>query len=131
MKTKKHFIAMAFVAIITLAFAIIGCKEDEPEPPPPIIIPPPNEVSVGGFKVIINNYELLSAEKFALLKEVIPLVLAEKTLTGNLTINVISGSDGFTKTGSKTLSVGASWVSVRDKSQIGSGLSSAADTWIA
>jgi len=34
MKTKL-FITMAFVAIITLALAIIGCKEDEPDPPPP------------------------------------------------------------------------------------------------
>jgi hypothetical protein len=32
MKTKKHFIAMALIAIIALAFAIIGCKQDEPTP---------------------------------------------------------------------------------------------------
>jgi hypothetical protein len=28
MKTRKHFIAMVFVAIIALAFAVIGCKQD-------------------------------------------------------------------------------------------------------
>jgi hypothetical protein len=33
MRTRKHFIAMAFIAIITLA--IIGCKQDEPPPPQP------------------------------------------------------------------------------------------------
>jgi hypothetical protein len=30
MKTRKQFIGMAFVAILVLAFAIIGCKQDVP-----------------------------------------------------------------------------------------------------
>jgi hypothetical protein len=32
MKTRKHFIVMAIIAIITLALAVIGCKHDEPTP---------------------------------------------------------------------------------------------------
>jgi hypothetical protein len=123
MKTKL-FITMALFAIIALA--VIGCKHDEPEP-----VPPPNEVPAGGFKVTINNYELLSAEKFGFLKEVIPLILDGKTLTGNLTINVIADSSAaFSKISTKTLSVGANWFTSRDRSQIGSGLNSVADSWI-
>jgi hypothetical protein len=34
MKTRKHFIGMV-IAIIALAFTIIGCKHDEPPPPQP------------------------------------------------------------------------------------------------
>jgi len=32
MKTRKHFNVMAIIAIIALAFTVIGCKHDEPTP---------------------------------------------------------------------------------------------------
>jgi hypothetical protein len=126
MKTRKHFIGMAFVAILVLAFAIIGCKNDEPT------LVPPNEVSVGGFKVTINNHGLLSAEKLGILKKVISEVLTGQTLTGNLTINVIA-SDGstFTPDGSRTLIVGATWMATATESQIKISLGGRVDTWIA
>jgi hypothetical protein len=126
MKTKL-FITMALFAIIVLA--VIGCKHDDPPAVTPV---PPNEVSVGGFKVTINNYNLLSAEKLALLKEVIPEVLAGKTLTGNLTINVIAdGTDNFTPDGAKTLKVGATWMSTATKSAMGSSINAFVSDWIA
>jgi hypothetical protein len=129
MKTKLEATrrVAGIMAIAIIAIAIIGCKQE-----PTVTPTPPNEVSVGAFKVTINNYELLSAEKLALLKEVIPEVLAGKTLTGNLTINVIAGSNNnFTPDGTKAVKVGATWMATATKSAMGSSINAFVTDWIA
>jgi hypothetical protein len=133
MKTRKHCIVMA-IAII--AFAVIGCKQDAMPTPIP---ESPNKtlpaITTGTGKsvtVTVNNYTSLSATAGSNLESALSIVLADTDAIGNLTINVVAdGTDGFTKTNSKTLSVRASWINAAELSQVGTSLTTALPSWIA
>jgi len=62
------------------------------------------------------------------IENILPLAAAEDI---NLTINVISGDNGFTKTGPKTLSVGESWISKASEFDMGLSLELILDAWTA
>jgi hypothetical protein len=127
MKTKL----LGIMAIAIIAITIIGCKQDDPTPQPGLPDGTYKTVS-GTVKVTINNESLLSAEKKSILKELLTELLADKNVTGNLTINVIAdGTNTFVSAGSRTLSVGASWIVDKNKVQIGSAINALLDTWIA
>jgi hypothetical protein len=51
MKTRKLFVGMA-IAIIALAFAIIGCQQDEPTS---TSTPPPPTVTIGGKTIPVSK----------------------------------------------------------------------------
>jgi hypothetical protein len=130
MKTRKQCIVMAIIAIVALAFAIIGCKHDEPTATG---LPDGTyNTASGTVKVTINNESLLSAEKKSILKEVLTEILADKNVTGNLTINVIANNgNNFDTDGAKVLKVGATWMSTASKSAMGSNITALFTEWIA
>jgi hypothetical protein len=136
MKTRKQISIIVLLAIIALA--IIGCKEDEPTPVPQPESPnktlPAITTGTGKSVIItINNYVALSASAKTNLETSLQTALSGSNATGNLTINVIAGgTDGFSKTGSKTLSVGASWIANKSTDQILEGIvvTVGVDNWV-
>jgi hypothetical protein len=64
MRSRKHFIVMAFVAILVFIFAIIGCKQDVSPVSgdiPRVQVPTPRALSFGtNCKVIIKSDDLFT-----------------------------------------------------------------------
>jgi len=131
MRTRKHFIEMAFIAIIALA--IIGCKQDASPTP----VPQSKTINLkaeGGTSsaIVTVNYTALPGvvpSYMDNLKEAIMGAVGNSAKTGSLTINVVGGSDGFT-TPSGKLTVGESWLIDKDSDSIMLGMPSIS-TWTA
>jgi hypothetical protein len=133
MKTKKQFlglIAIAIMAIAIIALPLAGCKEDEPDPPPqPVpqsyLIDLKAEGGTSTAKVTVNYTALPGVVPGYMgnLKIAIMGAVGNSAKTGNLTVNVVSGSDGFT-TPSGKLTVGESWLIGKDADNIMLGMPS-------
>jgi len=86
----------------------------------------------GTVDVTVTNYSLLSETAKTHLAVVIPDVLENVPVTGNLTIVVIAGgTGGFTKTGTRTVSVGQTWIANKTETEIGVSLGTIVTQWIA
>jgi hypothetical protein len=129
MTTRKYFTMMA-IAIIALA--IIGCKQ-EPTP-----VPQSKTTSFatnGGTVNVTVNYTALPGivpGYMPTLEYVFIEILKGTNVTGNLTINVISGLgiEGFTNAAAGSLNVDASWLASATEYQMGTSMNSKTAKWI-
>jgi len=147
MKTKKQFSTkkvgsfataklLATMLCIVAALAIIGCKEDEPDPTAtPVAQSKTIEGVVDGDGTSVNvtvNYTALPGvvpSYMPLLETVVKEIFSTRTKPGNFTINVIAGGiDSFTIS-SGALSVRESWISNATKDQIGAGIMPKIGEW--
>jgi hypothetical protein len=131
---ENHRIIPIIALISIIALAVIGCKNDAS--PTSAATPVPQNktflLNSGAVNVTVNNYVLLSETAKSNLETVLTTVLNGNPVTGNLTINVIAnGINGFASAGSKTLSVGASWIADKTVTQIGASIEPLLPTWTA
>jgi hypothetical protein len=115
MRNWKHCALIGMVAIIVFCFAFAGCKpEPDPEPQTKTL----SNVSVSNGSVTVKiNYMAKPGEEpdyMTKLVEAIRKIFTSYAITNasTVTINVTTnGSDGFSKTATRTFSVGGAWLS--------------------
>jgi len=129
MKTKL----LGIIAIAIIALAIIGCKEDEPPPPPPPIPQPTQQsylidlaanggTSTAKVTVIYMALPGVVPGYMGNLKTAILGAIKNSSKTGNLTVNVISGSNANPSVVSEKLTIGESWLTGKSSDDIELGL---------
>jgi len=112
MKTRKQFIGMAFVAI--LAFAVIGCKHDEPTTTP---VPQSKVITIDTGKTVTVNFTALPGTTPAWWDTLISVFENRKDAFSTIhhILNVQStGTGGFVAVGNKTATVSESFLSASD-----------------
>jgi len=133
MKTTIKLIGI--ITIVIMAFAIAGCKDETPEQP----VAKSHEIKCKDntnkdITVTVNYNGLPSAglpDYMTPLTTVVTTFVAAGSVNGDLIINVIPGDSSFTKTASKTLSVGEDWLSGKTEDQIGPAVGPLFNQWIA
>jgi hypothetical protein len=131
MKTRKHFIGMAFVAILVLALAFIGCKQDEPPTP----VPQSRDITIATGKTVTVNFTALPGTTPAWW-DTLESVFHERAAAfdpGHYTLIVkTTGTDGFVvgETGSKTATVSEAFLSASDYTAMRASMGPIVGTWI-
>jgi len=126
---KRNLLILAIILLI--GFIVNSCGDDEEKPTPTQQTYP---IDLGNGKIVNVNYMAVTGSATPTYMADLVTVL-ENTADGmpadTYTINVIAGNTGFTKTGSKTLSVGMSWFIGKGENDIGGALMGVLDSWIA
>jgi hypothetical protein len=130
---KNAFKQISIIAIVIITLAIIGCKEDDPEPQPVLQSRTIEGVkNAGGVTVTVTvNYTALPGvvpSYMSPLEGAIKDAIEGGAKIGSLTINVISGNSGFTIIDG-VLTVGESWLANKSLAEISSGLPVSLSTW--
>jgi len=112
-----------------------GCKDD-PEPQPvaqSYQIPDLKDNTNKSIKVTVNYTALPNVVPSYMtpLTTVVKTFVSANTVNGDLIINVISGDSSFSKTASKTLSVGETWITGKTTDDIGPAVGPLFNNWIA
>ena len=130
---KRNLLILAIILLI--GFIVNSCEDPkkEPEPQSKTFY---NITTEDGIVNVTVNYTALPGTTpgyMSNLEAALRVRFPYFPGTGNLTINVTPDSNsGFTKTSSKTLSVGESWLLANNTSQgIGGGMVPLIDTWVA
>jgi len=126
---KRNLLILAIILLI--GFIVNSCSDDE-ETPVSQSKTFYNVTTENGTVNVIVNYTALPGSTpgyVSLLEEAFRGVLPYYNATGDLTINVIIGDSGLTKTGSKTLSVGESWFTGKTQNDLISAFISIGDAW--
>ena len=131
---KRNLLILAIILLIGLIVNSCGGGGDDEQPKPGPQKEKFNVTTQGGTANVTINYVALPGNvpsHISTLSAAVKLVLPGYSATGALTINVIDGNSGFVKTDSKTLSVGKSWLSGKDVSEIGIPFESICGSWAA
>jgi len=130
---KRNVLILAIILLIGL---IVNSCEDQKEEPVQQKYEINGITTAGGVANVTVYYMVLPGTAtpgyMSEFETAIKNVLSSSIATGNLTINVIAGNSGFAKTSSKTLSVGASWLTANNSEQaIGPALAELLTPWVA
>ena len=126
---KRNWLVLAIVLLIW--FIVNSCGDDDEQPQPTQQTYP---IDLGNGKIVNINYMAVTGAAMPTYMADLVTVLENIAVAmpaGTYTINVIVGNTGFTKTGSKTLSVGTSWFIGKGENDIGVALVGVLDSWIA
>jgi hypothetical protein len=132
MKNWKKSVFFGIVAVIVLSFGFVGC-DDKDDPIPQKVTMSDVPTSNGTVSVTINYTALpgTTPSYMSTLKTVLGIILESATTNGDLTINVIAGNGEFVLAGTKTLSVGESWVSNATDMEMGRSIMGMLNSWVA
>jgi len=122
-------------------YAAVKASKSSPTVKKPTPIIPPVEQSktwsgintTGGTANVTVNYMALPGvvpDYMSTLETVVKNIIPGTPATGNLTINVIAGNDGFAKSDPKTLSVGESWISSATEREMGRSMNTVLNSWV-
>ena len=127
---KRNLLILVIILLIGLIVNSCGGGDDEEKPTPTQQTYP---IDLGNGKKVNVNYKALPGTTPAYMSNLVGVLqeLVASMPAGTYTIDVVDGNNGFAKTGSKTLSVGKSWISGATYEQIGVAIGTLILDWIA
>ena len=126
---KRNLLILAIILLIGLIVNSCGGGDDEQPKPTQQTYP----IDLGNGKIVNVNYKALPGTTPAYMSNLVTVLgnTAPGMPAGTYTINVIDGNSEFAKTGSKTLSVGKTWISGATEMQIGIAIGTLMLDWVA
>ena len=130
---KRNLLILAIILLIGFIVNSCGGDGDDDEQPKPTQQTYPIDLG-NGKKVNVNYKAVTGSATPSYMSDLVTVLgaFAAGMPAGTYTINVIDGNSGFAKTGSKTLSVGKTWISSAiDYIQIGTAINALLIDWVA
>ena len=127
---KRNLLILAIILLIGLIVNSCGGGDDEQPKPTQQTYP----IDLGNGKIVNVNYKAVTGSATPSYMSDLVTVLgafAAGMPAGTYTIDVVDGNSEFAKTGSKTLSVGKSWISGATEMQIGMAINALMIDWVA
>jgi len=128
---KRNLLILVIILLIGLIVNSCGGGDDEEKPTPTQQTYP---IDLGNGKIVNVNYKAVTGSATPSYMSDLVTVLgafAAGMPAGTYTIDVVDGNSEFAKTGSKTLSVGKSWISGATEMQIGMAINALMIDWVA
>ena len=127
---KRNLLILAIILLLI----VNSCGGDDDEQPKPTPTQQTYPIDLGNGKKVNVNYMAVTGSATPSYMSNLVGVLQElvgSMPAGTYTIDIVDGNNGFAKTGSKTLSVGKTWISGATYEQIGVAINTLIFDWIA
>ena len=128
---KRNLLILVIILLIGLIVNSCGGGDDEEKPTPTQQTYP---IDLGNGKIVNVNYKAVTGSTTPDYMSNLEIVLGKLVVgipAGTYTINIIDGNSEFANTGSKTLSVGKTWISGATEMQIGMAINALILDWTA